>query len=169
MSEFNPYQAPGSDVAAVNDPQDLLAGRGQRLAAAMIDGVISLVFVVPLMFLIGTFDYTAQGQEPPFQLTLYATIFAFVVFAAVHFVLLKKYGQTVGKWLLKIRIADMNGGKPDVATILFKRYLPVSAVGLIPVAGQFLPLVDVAFIFRKDRRCVHDHIAGTQVLRVGAS
>jgi uncharacterized RDD family membrane protein YckC len=168
MSEFNPYQAPASDVAAVNDPQARFAGRGQRLAAALIDGVISLALVVPVMLLLGTFDYTQQGEEPPFMLTLIATVFAFVIFAAVHFVLLSRHGQTIGKWLLKIRIADMNGDKPNIRTILFKRYLPVSAVGLIPVVGQFLPLVDVMLIFGRDRRCGHDHIAGTQVLRVGA-
>ncbi len=168
MSEFNPYQAPNSDVAAVNDPTPALAGRGQRLAAAMIDGIISLALVLPVMFLMGTFDYTQRGEQPPFMLTLNATIFGFLVFMALHFVLLKKYGQTIGKWMLKIRIADLNGDKPDLKTILLKRYLPISVVGLIPVAGQFLPMVDILFIFRKDRRCVHDLIAGTQVLRVSA-
>jgi uncharacterized RDD family membrane protein YckC len=168
MSDFNPYQAPSSDVAALSDPQALFAGRGQRLAAAIIDGIISLLLVVPIMLALGTFDYTQAGEEPPFMLTLIATVFAFVIFAAVHFVLLRRHGQTIGKWLLKIRIADMNGDKPDIGTILFRRYLPVSVVGLIPVVGQFLPLVDVLFIFRKDRRCMHDHIAGTQVLRVDA-
>lgn len=165
MSDFNPYQAPSSDVAVSIDPQDRLAGRGQRLAAAIVDGILSLVLVVPLMIYLGSFDYVETGEEPPFMLTLTATVFAFVIFAAVHYVFLKRYGQTIGKWMLNIHIADMDGNKADVPTILFKRYLPVSAVGLIPLVGQFLPLVDVLFIFRKDRRCLHDQIAGTQVLR----
>jgi uncharacterized RDD family membrane protein YckC len=166
MSEFNPYQAPNSDVAAVDDGALVLASRGQRLAAAMVDGLISLALVVPVMFVMGIFDYTQRGEEPPFMLTLGGSVFGFLVFIALHFVLLKKYGQTIGKWLLKIRIADMEGGKPEVQTILLKRYLPLSIVGLIPVAGQFLPLADVLLIFRKDRRCAHDLIAGTQVLQV---
>ncbi|MEW6645914.1 MAG: RDD family protein [Pseudomonadota bacterium] len=165
MSEFNPYQAPGSDVEVIAGPQDRLAGRGQRLGAAIIDGIISLVFVVPVMMLMGTFEYTQQGEEPPFMLTLAATVFAFVVFTLVHFVFLKRYGQTIGKWMLNIHIADMEGNKAEVGTILFRRYLPISVVGLIPLVGQILPLVDILFIFRKDRRCVHDIIAGTQVLR----
>jgi hypothetical protein len=35
--------------------------------------------------------------------------------------------------------------------------------------GTFLVLVDVLFIFRKDRRCVHDHIAGTRVVNLDRS
>lgn len=165
MTDINPYQTPNSDVSAVNDAAAELAGRGQRLAASIIDGLLSLAVMIPLMIGMGIFSYTEQGQEPPFTLTLTATAIGFVVFIAFHYVLLNKYGQTIGKWLLKIRIADLNGDKPDVKTILLKRYLPISAVGLVPVAGQFMPMVDVLFIFRKDRRCVHDLIAGTQVLK----
>jgi uncharacterized RDD family membrane protein YckC len=39
-------------------------------------------------------------------------------------------------------------------------------VALIPVIGGFLPLVDVLFIFRHDRRCIHDLLAGTNVVKV---
>jgi hypothetical protein len=31
--------------------------------------------------------------------------------------------------------------------------------------GQVLPAIDVLFIFRTNRRCVNDLIAGTKVLR----
>jgi len=33
-------------------------------------------------------------------------------------------------------------------------------LGLIPLYG----LVDILFIFRSDRRCIHDMIAGTQIV-----
>lgn len=166
MSDFNPYQAPGSEVVKVDDPTALLAGRGQRFVAALVDAVLSLAVMIPVMMLLGIFQYTEQGQQPPFLLTLVSTILGFAVFVAIHFVLLVKHGQTVGKKLLNIRIADMDGNKPEIGTILLKRYLPISVVGLVPLVGQILPLIDVLFIFRRDRRCVHDLIAGTQVLRM---
>lgn len=168
MTEYNPYQTPGAELLDANDPAAALAGRGQRFVAALVDGVISLVVMIPVMWWFGVFQYTERGQEPPFTLTLVMTVLGFAVFAAIHFTLLVKYGQTIGKKLLNIRIADMAGNKPAVGTLLFKRYLPVSIVGLIPLIGQLLPLLDVLFIFRQDRRCVHDLIAGTQVLRVTA-
>ncbi len=37
------------------------------------------------------------------------------------------------------------------------------ALGLIP----FYSLVDALFIFRSDRRCIHDLIAGTVVVKSG--
>ncbi len=167
MSDFNPYQTPKSSLA-VADPAAMLAGRGQRFVAAMIDGVISLAIMIPVMIMLGMFQYVEKGLEPPFSLMLLSTTIGFAVFVALHYMLLVKNGQTIGKRLLKIRIADLEGNKPAVGTILFKRYLPISAVGLIPVIGQILPLIDLLFIFRKDRRCVHDLIAGTQVLRISA-
>ena len=35
---------------------------------------------------------------------------------------------------------------------------------MIPVIGSFLGLLDVLFIFRQDRRCLHDMVAGTEVI-----
>ena len=46
------------------------------------------------------------------------------------------------------------------------RYLPTSAVSLIPYAGSFVALLDVLFIFRRDQRCIHDHLAGTVVVKI---
>ncbi|HEY0721443.1 MAG TPA: RDD family protein [Gammaproteobacteria bacterium] len=166
MSSIDPYQPPKSDLSLPTESVSELATLGGRFVAALIDGVISMVMVVPLMYLMGLFDYAGQGEEPPFLLMLASSVISFALFATVHLVLLKKHGQTIGKRVMKIRIVDMNGVKPDLATLLFKRYLPVNAVGLIPMLGQFLPLADVLFIFRRDRRCVHDLIAGTQVVRV---
>jgi hypothetical protein len=40
------------------------------------------------------------------------------------------------------------------------------AVSLIPTLGGLLTLVDALFIFGGSRRCVHDLIAGTKVIRV---
>ena len=39
------------------------------------------------------------------------------------------------------------------------------AITAIPVAGGIFALADLLFIFREDRRCLHDHIAGTRVVR----
>ena len=43
-----------------------------------------------------------------------------------------------------------------------------AALGLIPIVDVYLALIDLAFIFRRDRRCVHDLIGRTRVVRVGA-
>jgi hypothetical protein len=35
---------------------------------------------------------------------------------------------------------------------------------LIPLAGNAFSLIDALFIFRQDRRCIHDMIASTRVV-----
>lgn len=36
----------------------------------------------------------------------------------------------------------------------------------IPVIGQYISILNYLFVFRKNRRCLHDLIAGTQVINV---
>ena len=45
------------------------------------------------------------------------------------------------------------------------RYVPIQIASVIPAIGNILPLLDVLFIFREDRRCLHDFIAGTKVVK----
>ena len=45
------------------------------------------------------------------------------------------------------------------------RYLPVQLAGAIPLVGPIIGLVNILMIFRGDRRCGHDLIAGTRVVK----
>ena len=47
----------------------------------------------------------------------------------------------------------------------FVRYLPLAVSANIPWVGQFIVLVDSLFVFRKDKRCIHDLIANTKVIK----
>jgi uncharacterized RDD family membrane protein YckC len=94
-------------------------------------------------------------------------LYGFIAFLVVHGYLLKKSGQTVGKKLLGTKITDLEGNLPDFTTLIVKRYLPVSVVSIVPMIGPLLSLIDIVFIFRQDRRCVHDLIAGTKVVEDG--
>jgi len=42
----------------------------------------------------------------------------------------------------------------------------VSLMGLVPVVGRFISLVDAAMIFGAKRRCLHDIIAKTKVIAI---
>lgn len=164
MSDVNPYQTPHSDVSVADNSTNQLASRLARFGASFVDGLVMLVVILPMMYLMGVFNSIASGKEPSMGIMFLIAVVGYVVFAAINYAPLKKNGQTVGKKVANIRIADMQGNKPDVGTILLKRYLPVQFVGQVPVIGGLASLIDILFIFRKDRRCVHDLIAGTQVI-----
>lgn len=163
MAEDNPYKAPTASVLI--PPQNPhLASRWVRLGAATIDGVIGLLAALPLIYQLGIFDAIRQGQAIPHTTTLLSSAFGFVIFLLIHGYFLKKNGQTAGKRIVGIRISNLQEGVPPLSRLITLRYLPITLVSLIPVVGQLLVLVDVLFIFRSDRRCLHDLVAGTKVL-----
>lgn len=167
MTNANPYMPPAADLGSELPGHGEMsnATRGQRLKASIIDGIISTVLVFPMLYLFGMFNYAAKGETPPFFFTLGMAALGFIIFIAVHGYFLKRDGQTLGKKAVGIRIVDLDNDVPKFSTILLARYLPISAVTLIPVIGNFLPVVDSLFIFRSDRRCIHDLIAGTKVVQ----
>jgi uncharacterized RDD family membrane protein YckC len=42
----------------------------------------------------------------------------------------------------------------------------MQGVGVLPFVGPLLSIVNVLLIFRDDRRCGHDLIAGTRVVKL---
>ena len=58
-----------------------------------------------------------------------------------------------------------NGERANIFKIIFLRSLPFSLLAWIPVFGMLLSFIDILFIFREDRRCLHDKFAGTIVLK----
>ena len=93
----------------------------------------------------------------------------FVALALVQCVLLTLRGQSVGKLLAGSRIvrnAD-NAKAGFLRAVLLRGTIPL-LIAQIPIAGGLFWLVDVCFIFGEERRCVHDYIAGTKVVRANA-
>ena len=75
-------------------------------------------------------------------------------------------GQTIGKKLLKIRIVREPGHAAAgfVHAWLLRNFV-TGFIRAVPWSGFVFTLVDVCFIFRDDRRCLHDLIAGTKVVQ----
>jgi RDD family len=69
-----------------------------------------------------------------------------------------------GKRIMGIAIVTLNNQKPAFLALIAQRYLTQWLMGIVPVLGPFLRLVDVLFIFRADKRCLHDQIAKTKVI-----
>jgi uncharacterized RDD family membrane protein YckC len=161
----NPYTPPTSDVAAAA-AAGTLATRGQRLAAAMIDGIIMMIVILPAFFFLGLWGAMSRGENAGLGTSLMAGIAGAVVYLLINGYLLATSGQTVGKRVMKIKIVGMDGVQPSLAHIVTRRILPIQLVSLIPIIGNLLGLVDALFIFRGDKRCAHDLIADTQVVVV---
>jgi uncharacterized RDD family membrane protein YckC len=161
----NPFAAPtsGPSSTALPETSQELAGRGKRLLAAFIDGLVMMVIVIAIMAATGAFSAAASGKTDPMA-TLIAGVGSILAYVVINGLLLHRRGQTVGKIVAKVRIRRIDGAPTTGMDTIVKRILPVSLIGMIPVVGGLFSLANVLFIFREDRRCLHDLIAGTEVV-----
>jgi uncharacterized RDD family membrane protein YckC len=165
MSDQNPYSAPQASLSDVSAAGELrLGGRGARLGAVLLDSLIQVPLVLPLMYAMGYFDGVTRGVKPGFGMMALGSLVGFVVFLVVQGYPLATAGQTWGKKWLNLKIVDMEGRKPEFVRLVGLRYATTQAAMLIPGLGSIYALVDTLFIFRDDKRCIHDHIAGTRVV-----
>ncbi len=171
-SPFSPYQPPHADgdpfdPAGQADAGDRLATRSERWWAAFIDGLISIAIMGPLQYKFGFFDGFPHIQKPTPLVTATWGAVGFGVYCLVHGYFLFKSSQTVGKMLMHIRVEDLATGERTPGwKLLLLRSLPITILSQIPIVGPWLGVFDVVFIFRKNKRCLHDYVAGTVVVKL---
>ncbi len=162
-------QAPGTPRATRQN----LAGRGARLAAVLVDNLIFFLSASP--FVVAAIKEVSSREDYSLEWNDLTTIAAgmglwmlgWLALAFVQIWMLSVRGQTIGKWLLRIRIVRFDGGgNPGFARAFLLRSLLPGIICSIPKLGWVLGLVDICFIFRADHRCVHDLAAGTVVVTV---
>ncbi len=131
----------------------ILAARSMRFLAAFIDGLVVGLVTSPFR---PSPDLELEGRV--------GFLVMLVAYLAVNLWFMGR-GQTVGKWLLGLRVVSVETGRPlPVGQLLTRRYAPGWIASMLPRVGGVYHLVNLLMIFREDRRCLHDVIAGTQVV-----
>lgn len=166
MSDNNVYSTPQSQlVDEVDDSEKPLASRWARLGASIIDSIIMMLILVPTMYFTGGFEGVLEGREPGFVYMFGMGILSLVIYLVINYRLLVTNGQTIGKKVLEIKIVDLNGNRPAFQPQLLIRYAVYLLPGQIPFVGQLFSLVNVLFIFTAEKRCIHDLVAKTKVVK----
>lgn len=171
MSEYdNPY-APSLGPSLLPEEQfsqGELATLGERFAGAFIDGIINLVVALPVGFAVGLGMGASFGNGPVQNIVLQILggVVGILLFLAVQGYFLATRSQTIGKMALGTKIVADDGGTLPFGELYAKRYLILQLVALIPFIGGFIALVDAVMIFRSNRKCLHDDIAGTKVIKL---
>lgn len=169
MSETNPYAPPVTPVEIVHDQNSSIpspanyASRWLRLGGAIIDGIVALCVGGVIGFFLGVFVPGILTSE--FTLT----VIVFIAYMAVQFPFWKSRAQSIGKIVTGTQIVKLDGEKADVVTIAFKRYSIMSLLGVLPVIGGVIGLVNALCIFREEHNCLHDDVAGTRVVMLKKS
>ncbi len=183
MSE-NPYAATRTRLKQDNlpPPEIVLASRFKRLVARIVDSIIEGLFFLLCVFLIpGLWDTYRQPVTRAmsemessdsafwfeyFSLNFSAEALAFwLIGIGISFLfqayLLARYGQTIGKRMLKIKIVcDKTYLKPTLTRSFVVRECGIHLLNWIPI----LPLLDILWIFGPPRKCLHDLWARTIIL-----
>jgi uncharacterized RDD family membrane protein YckC len=126
------------------------ADRYSRFKAALVDhGSASLLLIPGVMLPI------ADGPKGFF-------LICFLLLVGYQSWLIAKTGQSVGKKLVGIKIVRY-GTDEHVGFVraVLVRWWVNGLISQIPIYF----IIDSLFIFREDQRCVHDHMAGTEVVK----
>ena len=135
-----------------------LADPEERFRAFLIDaGVLLPWFAFLVMFRMNHFTL----EECPYWIIIAAYLNLLIV-GPIQIIKLSKNGQSIGKQFIKIRIVRMADGEKGgfVTNVIFRTFIP-NLLSLIPLFA----LADILFIYSKNRRCIHDFIAGTCVVK----
>lgn len=145
-----------------------LAGRGRRLAATAIDMVLVPALAILLMLVTGVLEH-AQDWSQSAMPFLRIFLLGLASYVLLNLWLLWKRGQTVGKAVLGIEIVRAKDGAHPALWRLFVRGLFFPTLYLIVLVPYIalIPVIDQAPIFGKSRRCIHDWVSGTAVVRTG--
>jgi len=179
LADNNRFAPP---LAALAEPGSLagapvLAGRGMRLVAVIVDGILMSLIVWPLFFVFGGSGLMTPPDDPGSVSAAYgrmahmfgAMIPGYVVAAVVQAWSLHAFGGTLGKKIMGLRIVRRDGSRASWVRLFFGRggaaVLPV----FIPLLGSLYALIDMLLIFRESRQCLHDQIADTIVVTAASS
>ncbi len=162
----NPFQPPSSHEDGGRDRtgQATDASRWARLAAQVIDGLILIAVFVPVAIYGLGMDFDRPTEHTADQ-QIVVSLIGLCLHLLLHSWLWYHRSASIGKALLRLRIETLDGRPAGFARIVVARVLPGFLVALLPF-GNGPALIDALFVFRRDRRCLHDLIAGTRVMKL---
>jgi uncharacterized RDD family membrane protein YckC len=155
-----------------------LASRRSRLAAVLLDALL----LVPGLGVVAFAAWSQLGlalrykpySPPPSAVHALENlvVLGYVLFFGVlvlQLVYLALHQQTLGKRALGLRILRRDGRCASGGRAIVLRTFVPHLIGLLTslvALGPVLGLIDCLCIFRSDRRCIHDMIAGTIVVKL---
>jgi uncharacterized RDD family membrane protein YckC len=152
-----------------------LAGRLRRLVATLLDAVLVPTLTLVLVMITGVVEDAEDYVD-------YWWIVWVLLLAIASYLLLNGYGlwrsgQTLGKRVMGVAIVPASqvseGRYGRTPAPLWKLicvralFFPLLFVAVVPWIAA-LPVIDQLLILRKNRRCLHDLVCGTVVVRLSA-
>jgi len=157
-----PYYDPsgGDPTGAAQGAMPPLGGIWIRLVARIIDGILLAIVAVPLSIIAAT----AKNNDRTASSFVVETAILLLYFIYEGLMLTLAGGQTVGKKVMKIRVAMLADGSPPVGSAGWIRAAVYSLPNIVCCVWQ---LVNVLWCTwdRPYQQCLHDKAAKTVVVK----
>lgn len=165
----NPYAAPTTQDNVSSESGPALAPLGSRFSGAFIDGFLTLPAAAGAYFVAFELGKSGALGQNFFVLQLVGGLIGLCIgllwYLILNGYLLAKRGQTIGKLVAKTRIVDAETNQLiPLGPLVLKRFVSFQFIALIPVVGMIIGLINILMIFRENRKCLHDDLAGSKVI-----
>lgn len=162
---FAPPNAYVEDVKAAGEAE--LASRGIRFLAVIVDALVGGAIAWVLQYIPAYKALILESNAAdPIGLHVKSIVIGYLLFLLLHGWLLVTRGQTIGKLACGLRIVRSDGSKADAWRLLGLRYGLGYLLIMQMVIGMIYGLIDSLLIFRESRKCLHDTIADTKVIKL---
>jgi uncharacterized RDD family membrane protein YckC len=179
----NPYSPAGfarSDQENAPAPQTAeLASLLQRFVGAVLDTLLGMLMALPgVCIMIAGLAFAIDAQQrdeesiPETAVILLLVGLGLIavgqlVMLGIQIFLLLRNSQTFGKYVMGTQVVDFESGQPaNFVQSAVLRIVVNNLICCIPFLGLPYFLADTFFIFREDRRCIHDLLANTIVIDI---
>jgi uncharacterized RDD family membrane protein YckC len=165
--ELNPYAAPSETPSyqlarPSGAVERRLATVNQRFGAHFVDFIVGLL---PLTVVSLRLSPGVGVGEVSLTFLMVSLGSALLVPASVQWFLIANYGQSIGKRLFKTKVIRVDGSRAGFFHGVVLRSWVGCLPALVPIVGYAYAIADSLYVFRRDRRTLRDHIAGTFVIR----
>jgi uncharacterized RDD family membrane protein YckC len=141
-----------------------LAEPGTRLIAHMVDSLANGLPFIAMMVLGFILDASMGAEKGMYLLVCMCLgVLGSLAVLVYQLRLVSTLGQTIGKRMMGIQVRRTDGSPVDLGRLVLLRNIVPWFIN--SACGIFF-LVDALFIFGEERRCLHDQIADTIVVKV---
>jgi len=135
------------------------AGFWIRFCAAFLDGIIVRIIQMPIAFLLGIVIAQTEAAGPLIFVANYVLSISIAIGYYVLFWGHPRYQATPGKMACRLRLISMEGPRVTYLRAL-GRYFAYMLSGMLLCIGFLMCIWD------DQKRCLHDHICNTRVVRL---
>ena len=191
MSEINLSDLPQTEIVDVH-----IASPGARVAAYLLNNLFNLIIFLPYYYILYTETVKFANQKnivitqnlishiseraDMVQIAGLTTV-VYLIFGIVQLYYMSRYGQSLGKKIMRIRVLKSNGNNPGflgtvlvrevawgliVLAIVFAAYFVLK--GNILIYSLLITLINFIMLFsvKRDRRTLYDMLADTVVVKL---